>query len=487
MRLLSHAERPLFVSLSPRARRAVWLLSVAVHTLVTGFLLLHATFYLACLSWPRVRYFAATYQLLSNDELPLAAAAYIAMALAFVASLLRMLHGSRRRRVAVADAAVDAGVDVGAKQSSRIRSASISASASSASRPSGGSGCGCVISVRAVLAFFSIGGDGYEVGTTLRGALQVTFQSLQAFDFSRSTPTLSLNAAFSLLVLASCVALPLVERSAPRDVARRRVRMLLVDVALDAAWLALPMLLWPKYLGDFFNEEVKYYEDTYNARALLELQLVSAHSIVSVLVKLLPCLGLLATFSKIHATVLHVGRPTRNLLSGRRSYTAAPASSITSNWIWMIKRILDAVLALWGVSVVVISLVAYATPPPTCEIGCKLVVRPWFVAPTYCRCAVQEINCALRGLRGSTDEIATALRQLDSRRTFDADRDALPGTRDAGGTARVSRSLRARDLQLVSRGVRRPRRNLGLALSPTRDAHDITVQFVRDSDGAARR
>ncbi|KAJ0406952.1 hypothetical protein P43SY_005185 [Pythium insidiosum] len=396
MLMASRAERPLCISLPTRVRCAVWLLLVAVHVLVTSFLALHATFYLACLSWPRVRYFAATYQLLSSAELPLAAGAYIAMALAFVVSLLRSLRGYRRRYVRVVS------------QPSRAPSLRQSSAHSAASRRSG---VATITSyARDVTGFLSFNGDGYEVGTTLRGALQVTFQSLQAYDFSRSTPTLSLNVAFSTLVLVSSVAMPVVELAARHDLARRRFWMLLVDLALDLAWLALPMLLWPKYLGDFFNEEVKYYEDTYNSRALMELQLVSAHSFGSVLVKMLPCLGLLVTFSKIRTSVLT--RPER-VLSSWSSFSSRSKTTFAESWLWKTKRALDSVLAVWGVCVAVISLVAYASPPPQCQIGCELVLRPWFLSPSHCRCAVQQINCHRRGLRGGAEELTHWLRQLD--------------------------------------------------------------------------
>ncbi|TMW61600.1 hypothetical protein Poli38472_012791 [Pythium oligandrum] len=251
--------------------------------------------------------------------------------------------------------------------------------------------------LRYLTIFAGIQGRGYEHFTLLRDIIQIICQSIQAYDASRFTSNASV-----ILILA-----------------HRRMTMLLTDLLVDFVCLLLPTLLWKHYLNAYFSGEAFMYRDTSNARAVMELRIVFVASYFSLIVKVIPPMSVFLTVGKLRQLLRrpHQVKDTKGVLPDTTRPSLEPSSPSIRNIpnhrvrLRRAARFVSWLLVAWGITVIIIDRCAVRFSA-NCEMGCQLVVHPWF-GSSDCSCTVQEINCYTRRIGGRNDELREIFSGLD--------------------------------------------------------------------------
>ncbi|GLE07061.1 hypothetical protein PINS_up016930 [Pythium insidiosum] len=452
-----HRRRVFFYATALQYRCAWWGI-VTVYFCVWFFLFAQAMLYAVSYARPKTAYFTTTYQIMSRDAFALVAAVYFVMSVFFLSSLLKIAHLSlKRRRLCLdEDDDIHPDEDIMVRLQAPTRSwccyrrkrSSSSATRRGAIRPSD----------RGVLqrwkSFTSVQGGGFELLVIARTFIQITVQSLLAFESSRYTTNLALNVTYGGLILVNCFAMPVARLVFRKDLATERLVLLVVDLFVDSVLLLIPMVLWIPYFSASVSSELVMFGDTYNAKALMELRIVIVTSYVNLVVKFVPSVSvylttlsirellrrrqvLLHKSSSTHSSSIYASRPTPEDISFTplplhdaanedsstvgpppvqakptlgligRSSTRAP---IPARQAQFLERWLTRLFVAWGIALALVYVLTLALRGP-CDPGCKLLLSPWFSA-NECRCAVVHVDCHARQIQGRATELTAIFSRL---------------------------------------------------------------------------
>ncbi|KAJ0402225.1 hypothetical protein ATCC90586_002206 [Pythium insidiosum] len=440
--------------------RCAWWGIVTVYFWVWFFLFAQAVLYAISYARPKTAYFTTTYQTMSGDAFAFVAAVYFVMCVFFLSSLFKIVHLSltRRRLCLDDDDDVHPNQELGRLKSKtgcccwRRKAKASSRTARRGAIRSSNRGM-----IQRMKSFTSVQGDGFELLVIGRTLIQISVQSLLAYESSRYTTNVALNVTYGVLILVNCFSMPIVRLVFRTNLATERLVLLVADLFVDSVLLLIPMVLWVPYFSASVSSELVMFTDTYNAKALMELRIVLVTSYFNLFVKFVPSISVYLTTLSIRellrrqailvSTVssaagsektstlpkqdvpftaldqLPIEEPPRSAPSSpplvhglhTKSYLGQIGRSssralIPARQAQFVERWFSRLFVAWGIALAVVYILALALRGP-CEPGCELVLTTWFTA-NECRCAVVHIDCHTRQIDGRAHELTAIFARL---------------------------------------------------------------------------
>ncbi|GAB9472540.1 hypothetical protein Gpo141_00009716 [Globisporangium polare] len=427
-----------FWDVPPATYRLVWLTLLLLYVSVTIYLLSIAGGYYVLLYMPSFSYYAATFHLIPVDDIPVVIVLYAGVIGMYTVHIGQFGYYSLRYRMLMFPAALPA---VTRKVKESVTTL-VFASQSVSPRVRGKqhhqvamkrlvkSATTKVIEplqreVLSTSGICGVRGVFFEPVVLLREVVEIAIQTAQAYQCSKQTNKLWINATFAALIVANCYSSPLLHRFGKSSEGAARVTVLGVDLVLDLVWFAvIPTLLWFPYFAALFKDELVLYRDTYIIEGIMELPALFVTSLVDGLVKLWPPVSIYFTMKKVELLTrqMRKSRPDASFaVNSKRKLPAivtrkeASASKKCGFTRERVEKYLRVLLLCWGHTIAVVHVYATFIYSPSCSPGCQLVLRPWFRASGSCDCAALEINCLELEIEGSANQIRDVLSATYSR------------------------------------------------------------------------
>lgn len=306
--------------------------------------------------------------------------------------------------------------------------------------------------------FFGVNGKHFHRLQIVRGAVETTLRSIQAYRMSAVLPRATVNHFFVTLLVINCWAPLFLHYALRRNEQRKRFLSLALDLLLDlVSSVGIPVTILVNYVGEY-DRKLKgfppalWYNDCWTARAINEFQLVLVMSGGDLFSRVWFSMGLVSTSTsmkvmlsqsvaatnrvidagplqpplllKSTSTMLlsmtlmesrkatatdpftaYTTRTTSSFASATSRVTtfaslkAAEASAVLQRRVQL--KAAYYLLMAWGF--VVLGLHIHAETMPAL-LQCKLQVRPWGVAQPSCY--LVEVNCYYLGIEGSKAQAA---------------------------------------------------------------------------------
>ncbi|KAJ0396656.1 hypothetical protein ATCC90586_009957 [Pythium insidiosum] len=276
---------------------------------------------------------------------------------------------------------------------------------------------------------FGLRGVHFGIGMTIRELVEVAMQTRQAYALSRFVSRLWVNQSFGVVIFANCVSSTLIHAWLTRRghaagvfAAWLRFSCILVDFLLDFCWgIAIPMCLFaPHVVAHNRNEWNGNLIDQSTDLLRKEVEQVLVLSLENYLWGFLPMISSMANLLKMRR-LLHTSDSVGCVKPGAKTPRAnvvvksanppapAPAPRASHVSVHGVHRAVELLLACYGVGLLAVSILASGvlSRDASSQFSCDHQVYPWFARQKACSRRI--INCTAAGIRGSRDELQTAI------------------------------------------------------------------------------
>ncbi|GLD98390.1 hypothetical protein PINS_up007087 [Pythium insidiosum] len=251
--------------------------------------------------------------------------------------------------------------------------------------------------------------------------IELAFQTYQASKLSRLVGTVWINRLIAFVILANCWFTPFVHAVWwRRPLLLRQLLCGVLDSLLDLLYfMVIPLAIFLPYLRSvlpsFYFPFTMYYEDDWFVNAVAENQQLFVTSWVDFVSKMLPGATLVLRLHRLRRLLDDYRALSRRAMS-KQPLTVQDARRVCRAKLSRGKRVVHALLFLWGVCVLGFHIHATTIAVWGAEPGCILEMRPW-TSRIY-TCSVLEISCSQRGIRGTDVELESIFRRVDVDRIY---------------------------------------------------------------------
>ncbi|GLE03156.1 hypothetical protein PINS_up012035 [Pythium insidiosum] len=247
----------------------------------------------------------------------------------------------------------------------------------------------------------------------VRLLIEIALQTFQAAKLSQLVATVWINRFMAFVIFANCWFTPVLHwLLRKRSTVAIRIVCLAVDTALDVVYcMVIPYVIFYPYYRDYIVESDSYpftfyYEDVWYTKLVSELRQIFVTSWIDFISKMF---GPLMLLYRLYVVDMLLTRSTTNTI---RDKEAGPSITHLTHAVQRTKvsRLLDRVLLVWGLVVLAFHLQVSVNGAVNGAVGCLLEMRPW--GSTAYHCAIQEVSCTQRKIRGSLPEIDRVIRHL---------------------------------------------------------------------------
>lgn len=284
--------------------------------------------------------------------------------------------------------------------------------------------------------FFGVESDFFHVRFLLREIVEYVSQTVQVYKSSILIAKSWINNLYVGLMVTNCWSTPLLQRIFEHNPAIERFLCLGLDLLLDiVASIVIPLIMFVPYATRFdldtFNFELEdLYDDVWFANMVKENQQVFVLSLVDFVFKIIPHLSIYSCLASINELVKPVATRTSQARMSSKEWDASTTSAISGReqtqppstqqvsttrkqmrqlppppgnrlgrWGMIVSHI---VLFLWGLTILVLHLLATKTSQSLHVPACKQSIRPWFA--TKYSCSVMDFNCYRNGSTGVSED-----------------------------------------------------------------------------------
>lgn len=281
--------------------------------------------------------------------------------------------------------------------------------------------------------FFGVESDFFHARFLFREIVEYVSQTVQVYKSSILIAKSWINNLYVGVMVTNCWSTPLLQKVFEHNPAIERFLCLGLDLLLDiVASIVIPLIMFIPYATRFnfdaFNFELEdLYDDVWFANMVKENQQVFALSLVDFVFKIIPHLSIYSCLASINELIKPAtSRTSQAHLSSNkwdasavstREQTQPVSTQLTSStrttkrqlppppgnmlgpWGMIVSHI---VLFLWGLTILILHLLATKTSQSLHVPACKQPTRPWFA--TKYSCSVMNFNCHRNGSTGVSEE-----------------------------------------------------------------------------------